>query len=175
MSSTQLGAGLSSLGLLRTSSLRSVPRAALTVLAIAGTYALPFSIYQFYLAVNVSNERVKADQMFGDKSGDVKEAATNSGQDPLLLAVRAHGNFMEHVPLAFVLATIAELNGASKKSLNIVLATLFVARVAHVELGLRGNDKGAALGRPLGALTTQGVIVGLAGWSVYLVKDYWGF
>ena len=147
-------------------------RTTLTFPAIAGSYALPFSIYQFYLAVNVSNERVKSDKMFGEKSS---EAPSTSGQDPLELAVRAHGNFTEHVPLAFALATIAELNGASKRWLNVTLATLFVARIAHVELGLRGNDKGAALGRPLGAFATQGVILGLAGWSAYLVKEYWGF
>ena len=140
--------------------------------AITGTWTLPFSVYSCYLSALVSNERLKCDRMIGTKSAD---AAPVSGPDPLEVAIRAHGNFMEHVPYALLLAAVAELNGASRSTLNYVLAVLFVGRIAHVELGLRGNEKTNAPGRITGHLITQGSLLGLSGWSLYLIKDYWGF
>ena len=136
-----------------------------------GTWAVPFSLYQFYLVANVSKERVQADKMLGSKT---TEGQATPGKDPLEVAIRAHGNFVENVPLALLLGAVAELNGAGRRSLNYVLATLFVARVLHVELGLRG-ERAAAPGRLIGHIMTQGVILGLSGWTGYLVKGYWGF
>ena len=153
--------------------LPSLPPANTRSAAITGTWALPFSVYHFYLSAMVSQQRVKHDRMLGNQSSEGPKAS--AGPDPLQVAVRAHGNFVEHVPYALLLAAIAELNGAGRRSLNYVLAALFVARVAHVEFGLRGNEKAAAPGRLAGHLVTQGTILGLAGWSAYLIKGYWGF
>ena len=78
------------------------------------------------------------------------------------------------MPLAFILVAVAELNGANRKTLNWSLAALFVLRVAHVELGLKGENT-VGWGRPIGFWGTQAFIGGVAGWCGYLVKGYWGY
>ena len=93
---------------------------------------------------------------------------------------------------------MAELNGADRKMLNYLMATLLVLRIAHVEVGLRGQgtlglgtykagaililcfytiyaNPGVPLGRPIGYYGTQGIMAGLAGWGTWLVKGYWGY
>jgi hypothetical protein len=40
---------------------------------------------------------------------------------------------------------------------------------------LRGNFGGNAIGRPLGYIGSMGILAGLAGYSAYLVRGYWGF
>lgn len=98
--------------------------------------------------------------------------------DPLFVSTRCHSNFLENVPLALVVSAIAELNGANRRVLHYALASLFVVRVAHAELGLtrqfRGI-KGLGLGRITGFYGSQVFLVGVAGWTAYLVKGYWGF
>lgn len=83
-------------------------------------------------------------------------------------------NFLENVPFAFTLAAIAELNGGNRTVLNYVMAALFVLRVGHAELGLRAKDT-LGPGRTLGIFGTQGVLAGLAAYSAYLIKGYWGY
>lgn len=98
---------------------------------------------------------------------------TPSDTDPLYLDKRAHDNFLENVPLAFIIAAVAELNGANRKSLSIAMGVLFALRVAHVEMGLKGKDT-VGWGRPLGYFGSQAFIGGLAAYGAYLVKGYWG-
>ena len=54
------------------------------------------------------------------------------------------------------------------------MGALLVLRIGHVELGLRGKET-LGMGRPVGLFGTQGVLAGLAAWTAYLVKGYWGF
>ena len=91
--------------------------------------------------------RVKAEKYVGDRYVDAAESTSNDKPDPLLLDSRAHANFIENVPLCFTLVAIAELNGANRKVLNYFMATLFLLRIAHVELGLKGKDT-VGWGRP---------------------------
>ena len=90
------------------------------------------------------------------------------------MTVRSHENFAENVPLALFLASVVELNGGDRRVLTGGLATLLIARIIHVELGLRA-PKSTGNGRPVGHLTSLGTILGLAGYAAYLVKGYWGF
>ncbi len=99
---------------------------------------------------------------------------TPSATDPLYLDKRAHNNFLENVPLAFVLAAVAELNGGNRKVINIAMGVLLALRVAHVEMGIKGKDT-VGPGRPIGYFGTQACIGGLAAYGAYLVKGYWGF
>lgn len=101
-------------------------------------------------------------------------STTSSENDRLFQAIRAHNNFLETVPLALVVAGIAELNGVKRSVLNYAFAALFAARIAHAEFGLM-LDGGRGKGRPIGHLTTQAFIAGIAGYSAWLVKEYWGF
>ena len=43
------------------------------------------------------------------------------------------------MPLAFIFAAVAELNGADHKVLHYLMAALLVLRIGHVELGLKGK------------------------------------
>ncbi|KAJ9657530.1 hypothetical protein H2201_008131, partial [Coniosporium apollinis] len=49
----------------------------------------------------------------------------NLVSDPLHTAIRAHANFLENVPLAMILAVIAELNGMPRRTLHWALAGFF--------------------------------------------------
>ncbi|TVY81191.1 hypothetical protein LSUE1_G005107 [Lachnellula suecica] len=146
------------------------------LLPVTGTWAAPFALYHLILSARIVAIRVKSEQGLGDKytkhaSNDVLET------DPLLTAVRCHGNFLENVPLAFIFLALAELNGGNKKYLNYVMAAFLAARVAHADGGLmiRGNFAGNGVGRPIGYFGSCGVIAGLSGYVAYLVKGYWGF
>ena len=69
-----------------------------------------------------------------------KQISMLDGGDPdLTVAVRRHGNFTEHVPLALILMIIVELNGASATFLHAVGIVLVAARIAH-PLGLKVDD-----------------------------------
>lgn len=78
------------------------------------------------------------------------------------------------MPLALLLAGVAELNGANRRALNVALGALLALRILHVEFGLKapGNN---GFGRALGFLGTEGYLAGMAGYATYLVKGYWGF
>ena len=99
---------------------------------------------------------------------------TVDSDNELQVDSRAHANFLENVPLAFAMATVAELNGANRTVLNYALAALFAFRVMHVELGLK-SEANLGWGRPTGYYGTQGIITGLATYASWLVKGYWGF
>lgn len=54
------------------------------------------------------------------------------------------------------------------------LGALFAVRVAHVEMGLLSNG-GKGKGRFYGYVGTQAFFAAVAGYTAYLVKDYWMF
>ncbi|QDS76247.1 hypothetical protein FKW77_001085 [Venturia effusa] len=150
-------------------------------LPITGTAALPFTLYFLTLSGRIVYHRVKTHQYMGENIGaknQSKEAAEKEvirqEDDPLNLAIRAHQNFLDNVPLAFILLTTAELNGGSRKALTYIMSALFAFRLAHVEYGLYGPDN-ASPGRPFGYFGTNGVLAGLAGYTAWLVRGYWGF
>ncbi len=118
-------------------------------------------------------KRLRSEKYIGDRQ-DSDATTSNSDPDPLLLDSRSHGNFLESVPFAFILAAIAELNGGNRKVLNYTLATLFALRIAHVEMGMKRKDT-LGPGRPIGYFGTQGLLVGLAAYGTYLIKGYWGY
>ncbi|KAI1383115.1 membrane-associated, eicosanoid/glutathione metabolism protein [Hypoxylon trugodes] len=138
-------------------------------LPVTGFFALPFAAYGIYLAGRVGLARISQKVLLGDRtpqqSGDGTSIASNgwkTSNDPLQQATRAHQNFVEYVPLALVLAGVAELNGADPKTLRNLLATLLAARVLHADFGLRQRDA-HGIGRPLGFYATAVVTVWL-GW-----------
>ena len=65
-----------------------------------------------------------------------------------------------------------ESNDDVRSYINYALGTLFALRVGHVELGLMAQG-GKGIGRPIGFVGTQAVLAGLAGYTAYLIKDYW--
>ncbi len=135
--------------------------------AVTGTWTLPFAAYLMILSNRVVTHRIKSKKYMGEA------LESPSDTDPLYLDNRAHANFLENVPLAFVIAAVAELNGGNRKVLNIAMGVLLALRVAHVEMGLKGKDT-VGPGRPLGYFGSQVWLGGLAAYGAYLVKGYWG-
>lgn len=115
--------------------------------------------------------RVQHKKYIGDRL-----PSDTDGAEPNVLQLenRAHANFVENVPIAFIVAAAAELNGANRKVLNYAFGALFLLRVLHVELGIKGKET-VGFGRPLGFFGTQAFVAGLAGYTTYLVKGYWGY
>jgi len=105
--------------------------------------------------------------------GSRNPTSTDLVADPLHTAIRAQANFLECVPIALTLTTIAELNGANKRTLTWAMGLLFVFRVAHVELGLLVEGR-RGLGRHVGYWGSLGWMAGLSWWAVWLSREYWG-
>lgn len=146
--------------------------------AVTGFFALPFAVFHSLLSWRVVSNRLADEYYLGDNSSEAsgKEGAGAGSYktNKLFLASRCHQNFVENVPLAFILAAAAELNGGNRTYLTAALASLFAVRFAHSEFGLL-KEGGMGLGRPVGYFGTIGIQLGLAGYTAYLVKSYWSF
>ncbi|KAK0554150.1 hypothetical protein OC846_002239 [Tilletia horrida] len=122
-----------------------------------------FAGYYSYLGANVIRLRLKTGINLGqgENSSDLRTKKEVSPVDEAKLrrAVRAHGNFSEGVPFAFLLLFIAELNGAPTALVHGAFTTLFAARVLHGSFGIT-SDNAVGLGRPIGTLATLLVTVG---------------
>ena len=87
---------------------------------ITALYGALNAIFNIFLANNVSNARRRHKVGIGD------------GSDPgMLVAIRAHANNAEFVPLAIVVMLLLEMCGADRAILHIYGGTLLVARIAH--------------------------------------------
>ncbi|KAI9881101.1 MAG: hypothetical protein M1830_008259 [Pleopsidium flavum] len=142
------------------------------MLPVTGTWTLPFAAYLLVLSNRVVMNRINNKKYLGDSLDSSSDPS--SGADPLLLTTRAHANFLENVPLAFIMVAVAELNGGNRKALNIAMGVLLAMRIAHVEVGLKGKDT-VGPGRPFAYFGSQAFLGGLAAYGAYLVKGYWGF
>ncbi|KAI1854581.1 hypothetical protein JX266_000699 [Neoarthrinium moseri] len=142
------------------------------LLPVTGTFAVPFTAYFSWLSLRVVRHRVNDEHYLGDNSAKVADASSQK-TNKLYLSSRAHANFTENVPLAFALATVAELNGGNRKILTSALSALLAFRILHTELGIV-KPEGMGLGRPIGYFGTIGTMLGLAGYAAFLVRGYWG-
>ncbi len=88
----------------------------------------------------------------------------DGGHDPLALAIRAHGNAVEYIPVILVLMLLLELNGVSGAVLHALGATLLVARVLH-GWGLSRSGR-RSFGRFYGTAATWLVLLAAAGFSL---------
>ncbi|CZS90044.1 uncharacterized protein RAG0_01178 [Rhynchosporium agropyri] len=162
------------------------------LLPIAGAWAAPFTLYNIFLSSRIFSQRIKKEVYFGDKDTSVPLPLSLSPlpllhQHPfqesaekysvLELASHSHTNFLENVPLAFILLIIAELNGGNRKALNYTMGALLALRIAHAEAGLmiKGNFGDGGVGRPIGYVGSLGILGGLGAYAAVLVKGYWGF
>ncbi|MCJ1400985.1 hypothetical protein MMC11_004196 [Xylographa trunciseda] len=109
-------------------------------LPVTGTWTLPFAAYLLLLSNRVVYHRLKHEKYLGYKLAQEASSDEQSNPDPLHLASRAHQNFLENVPLAFIFTLVAELNGGNKKLLNYGMAALLALRILHVEVGMYGQD-----------------------------------
>jgi uncharacterized protein len=89
-----------------------------------------------------------------------KSSLGTNGSKALERAVRAHGNFIEYVPLALILMLIAEMRVAHPYILHAVGIALVVARTLHA-LGISNMNEDFRF-RITGMMMTFGVLVVLA-------------
>ncbi|MBW6524322.1 MAPEG family protein [Sphingomonas sp. RHCKR47] len=119
------------------------------------TIAAACAVINIWLALRVSQRRIKGKVMIGD-----------GGNAPLLAAVRAHANFVEYAPFVLILLAAIELAGGSTTWLWVAGAVFVVARVAH---GL-GMDRPAPNPLRAGGIGgTWTVMAALAVWALVLV------
>jgi uncharacterized membrane protein YecN with MAPEG domain len=105
------------------------------------------------LSVLVTVARARTKVMIGDGAADEKASAR------LLPAIRAHGNFIEYVPLALILLGAIEVSGATRLTCEIFAALLIIARFSHA-VGMHRPAPNPM--RAAGALVTWAVMLGLS-------------
>ncbi len=125
------------------------------MLHITGLFAALLGLLMIFLALKVVKFR-------RTKSVGVGDNGDKEGQ----LAIRAHANFVEYVPMALLLMAIYELNGGSSLILYILGGLLVFARVIH-GLGL-SKSAGKTFGRFYGTLLTWIITIVLSLLNIYL-------
>ena len=119
--------------------MEDIPRIALGVTAVFVLMSIPMAI-----AVGVKRARTGILLLHGDN-------------EDLLRLMRAHGNFVEYVPLALLALAGAEIAGAAPWLVALCGSALLLARLIHY-FGLRAaaDSKGRAIGA---GLTTATMLV----------------
>lgn len=96
---------------------------------VTGLYAAVLGLMMIALQILAIAARAKHEVLFGD-----------AGQMRMILPIRRHGNFVEHVPMVLILMALAEAQGLSAPWLHGAGLMLVVARVVH-PLGLAETKK----------------------------------
>lgn len=112
-------------------------------------YASLHALLLLILVVPIVRRRIS--QQIGIGSG---------GDEKLSRSVRAHGNFVEYVPMALLLLLLLELSGLADVWLWTMGGVLLCGRALHA-YGLSGSA-GTSPGRGLGAVMTFLVIAVMA-------------
>ena len=124
---------------------------------ITALWAGLLGLLLLFLSGRVVNARNSQKILFGD-----------GGNEVLQRHIRVHANFIEYVPLGLVLLLVLELNGAAPRLLNLLGASLLVARLLHA-FGL-SRSTGTSVGRFVGTVATWLVLTVESGLALY---TYW--
>lgn len=100
----------------------------------------------------------------GSKRGKTGVSIGDGGNEIMMVAMRRHGNFVEHVPIALIVIALLEMNGVMAMAIHGLGGVLVFSRVAHA-IGLQAG-KDATPGRVVGALGTLLVTAVASGWAV---------
>ncbi|KAJ1342345.1 hypothetical protein BSLG_003104 [Batrachochytrium salamandrivorans] len=95
-------------------------------------------------------------------------AFANSKYYELTQAIRAHGNFIENVPLMLVLVGLAEMNGLEKIYVHSILGLFMLGRVMHVH-GMTSHFNSLGLGRINGFFGTVALFMAGAACNMWLL------
>jgi uncharacterized membrane protein YecN with MAPEG domain len=122
------------------------------ILPITLTLAGAATLLHIWLAARVSRVR----RQFRIGLGD-------GGNEGLLRRVRAHGNYIENMPLFLILTGLLELAGGDQRILWAAGIAFILARIVHAF----GMDSPARLRlRMIGVIVSTLVLIGLAGWAL---------
>jgi uncharacterized membrane protein YecN with MAPEG domain len=114
---------------------------------ITSIYASLSALLIVWLSLSVIKLRRKNRVSVGD-----------GGYEDLQLAVRAHSNALEYIPIVLLLLLMLELNGAPKLLIHLSGLTLLIGRIFHA-IGLPEKDLKK---RILGMQITIYLLIGLA-------------
>jgi uncharacterized membrane protein YecN with MAPEG domain len=116
---------------------------------ITGLYASICGLLLVFMAVRVSYTRGKQKVDLGD-----------GGKDPMLRAIRLHGNAAEYIPISLILMFFLELQGSAHWFLHLCGIVLVISRLLHMQ--------GLMQSRTL----TPGRLVGTGlGWALIVVMS----
>lgn len=105
-------------------------------------------LMQVFLSIRTSTVRAKLDIDYGDK-GDLA----------MLKAIRAHGNFIEYVPMVLIAMGASEMVGAPVWLLTVCGWVLVIARSSHAAHMMGYGGQATRIG---GAVLTTTLMVVLA-------------
>ena len=109
-------------------------------------FAALFGILHVFFTLRVGGYRFRSGISLGD-----------GGDNELRNRIRAHGNFIENVPIALLLLLLNDLNGLADSTLIILGSVLLVSRVLHY-LMIVTRSLPIVL-RPVSMIGTLGVIL----------------
>lgn len=128
------------------------------LLPVTASFAIPLVALNTFLSMGVVTQRINLNTWQGDKTitKDGKEAQgikqpDGNTYDPLLIATRVHSNFIENAPITLILAGLAEINGADRSKLAMIMGAFTLVRVSHVV----GLTQAVQLFRAIGELYLQ--------------------
>ena len=124
------------------------------MLHITSLFAALLALLIIFLAYKVVTFRQKKKVGIGD-------AGDKGGQ----LAIRAHANALEYIPMLLILMGMYEVNGGSSLVLYIIGSLIVIARIIHA-MGL-SRSAGTSFGRFYGTLITWIMTITLAGLNIY--------
>jgi uncharacterized membrane protein YecN with MAPEG domain len=92
-----------------------------------------------------------------------KAAFSDGGNTSLHRAIRAHGNFMEYVPIISLMVAMIEMSGASALRIHLLMGALLLSRLLH-PLGMSAAPTTLRfqIGRVGGIVITIGLLIACA-------------
>merc|ERR1712072_1658763 len=102
-------------------------------------WSAPFGTYATTLGLRAAFHRKDMLTKYQSEkpSGSGASADKTEADEVLGVLSRSHANFSEHVPLAMILISLAEMNGAPLALIHSLYGTLLGLRIFHVEFGLK--------------------------------------
>ena len=109
-------------------------------------FAAIFGVIHVFFTLRVGGYRMRSKISLGD-----------GGDNELRNRIRAHGNFIENVPIALLLMLLNDLAGTSETILTILGSILLVSRLVHYVMIV--SRRLPIILRPLSMLGTLGTIL----------------
>lgn len=127
----------------------------MTGLSIVGFWTSLILLMHIFMTLRVGKVRIKNKISLGD-----------GGNADLLARIRAHGNFIEIVPLPLIGLVLLALLNAHDFALHGFGALLLVGRIFHL-IGMGGKHN-AGKARPIGMMMNMLAILGIALYLLFL-------
>ena len=118
-------------------------------------YTSLITVFAIFLAFRNGLIRGKTKTMLGD-----------GGSSELLQSIRAHGNLMEHAPIALMLLLLLEMQGVVAWKLHLIGSSFFLFRILHA-YGIIISRESTPY-RFVGALGSWVLMMGMSIYGVYV-------